>query len=119
MNNPSWSDGEGTRAGHWFISGMYRQAFLVQHRAARRLAGADSKLYEQCYVRGNRLYISVADRNERGEEHFAWLLYLPAGCEEQVARHALNCLQACAAFEDQHRPDKAHPHMQAVLAKQA
>jgi len=118
-NNLPGKQGEETRSGGWFISGMYRHAFLEQHRAARRSSGADSQLHEQRYVRGNRLYVSAAYCDERGEEQFAWLLYLPVRCEEQAARHALNCLQACAAFEDQHRPDKVNPRVQEVLAKQA
>ncbi len=112
-------DGEERRPGDWFICGMYRQTFLEQHGGARRFPGGDCKLYEQRYVRGNRLYASIAYCTERGEEQLAWLLYLPARCEEQAARLALHCLQACAAFEDWQRPDEAKLCARAILAKQA
>jgi len=116
-NDPSDQNGEEMRSGGWFIYRMYRRAFLEQHRDAWRARGEDCTLYEQRYVRGNRLYTSLAYRDRRGEEQLTWLPYLPAPCEEQLARHALNCLQACAAFEDRPRPGATPARV--VFAKQA
>jgi hypothetical protein len=116
-NDPSDQDGQEMRSGGWFINRMYRLAFLEQHGEARRASSEDCTLYEQRYVRGNRLYASLAYRDRRGEVQFAWLPYLPIPCKEQLARHALNCLHARAAFEDRSRPG-ATP-AQVVFAKQA
>jgi|SRR5579883_979097 len=116
-NDPSDQESQEIALGGWFIDRMYRRAFLEQHGDARRASSEDCTLYEQRYVRGNRLYASLAYRDRRGEVQFAWLPYLLIPCEEQLARHALNCLQACAAFEDRPRPGATPARV--VFANQA